>query len=202
MKIWKFVITGGPCAGKTEAIKIIKQELTNKGLKVIAVPETATELISSEITPWELGRNKFQFLLLERSLNKEITAEKAAESFNQDVVIIYDRGLLDGKAYMQAEPFMDELKKYNEDEKTVLDRYNAVFHLVTTANGAEDFYTLANNEARTESIKDAIKLDDRLIDIWSNHKNFKIIDNSTNFELKMERLLKEIDYAINNYDNN
>ena len=202
MKIWKFVITGGPCAGKTEAIKIIKQELTNKGLKVIAVPETATELISSEITPWEVGRNKFQFLLLERSLNKEITAEKAAESFNQDVVIIYDRGLLDGKAYMQAEPFMDELKKYNEDEKTVLDRYNAVFHLVTTANGAEDFYTLANNEARTESIKDAIKLDDRLIDIWSNHKNFKIIDNSTNFELKMERLLKEIDYAINNNDNN
>ena len=202
MKIWKFVITGGPCAGKTEAIKIIKQELTNKGLKVIAVPETATELISSEITPWEVGRNKFQFLLLERSLNKEITAEKAAESFNQDVVIIYDRGLLDGKAYMQAEPFMDELKKYNEDEKTVLDRYNAVFHLVTTANGAEEFYTLANNEARTESIKDAIKLDDRLIDIWSNHKNFKIIDNSTNFELKMERLLKEIDYAINNYDNN
>lgn len=202
MKIWKFVITGGPCAGKTEAIKIIKQELTNKGLKVIAVPETATELISSEITPWEVGRNKFQFLLLERSLNKEITAEKAAESFNQDVVIIYDRGLLDGKAYMQAEPFMDELKKYNEDEKTVLDRYNAVFHLVTTANGAEEFYTLANNEARTESIKDAIKLDDRLIDIWSNHKNFKIIDNSTNFELKMERLLKEIDFAINNNEDN
>ena len=197
MKIWKFVITGGPCAGKTEAIKIIKQELTNKGLKVIAVPETATELISSEITPWELGRNKFQFLILERSLNKEITAEKAAECFDQDVVIIYDRGLLDGKAYMQVEPFMNELKKYNEDEKTVLDRYNAVFHLVTTANGAEEFYTLANNEARTESIKDAIKLDDRLIDIWSNHKNFKIIDNSTNFEFKMKRLINEIDNVIN-----
>lgn len=197
MKIWKFVITGGPCAGKTEAVKIIKQDLIKKGLKVIAVPETATELISSEITPWELGRNKFQFLLLERSLNKEITAEKAAECFDQDVVIIYDRGLLDGKAYMQAEPFMDELKKYNEDEKTVLDRYNAVFHLVTTANGAEDFYTLANNEARTESIKDAIKLDDKLIDIWSNHKNFKIIDNSTNFELKMKRLINEIDNVIN-----
>ena len=202
MKIWKFVITGGPCAGKTEAIKIIKQELTNKGLKVIAVPETATELISSEITPWEVGRNKFQFLLLERSLNKEITAEKAAESFNQDVVIIYDRGILDGKVYIEEEDFMNELKKYNENEKTVLDRYNAVFHLVTTANGAEDFYTLANNEARTESIKDAIKLDDRLIDIWSNHKNFKIIDNSTNFELKMERLLKEIDFAINNNEDN
>lgn len=197
MKIWKFVITGGPCAGKTEAVKIIKQDLIKKGLKVIAVPETATELISSEITPWEIGRNKFQFLLLERSLNKEITAEKAAECFDQDVVIIYDRGLLDGKAYMQAEPFMNELKKYNEDEKTVLDRYNAVFHLVTTANGAEDFYTLANNEARTESIEEAINLDNKLKDIWSSHKNFKIIDNSTNFELKMKRLINEIDNIIN-----
>lgn len=197
MKIWKFVITGGPCAGKTEAVKIIKQDLSKKGLKVIAVPETATELISSEITPWELGRNKFQFLLLERSLNKEITAEKAAECFEQDVVIIYDRGLLDGKAYMQSEPFMDELKKYNEDEKTVLDRYNAVFHLVTTANGAEDFYTLANNEARTESIEEAIKLDNKLKDTWCNHKNFKVIDNSTNFELKMKRLINEIDNVIN-----
>ena len=202
MKIWKFVITGGPCAGKTEAVKIVKQDLINKGLKVIVVPETATELISSEITPWELGRDEFQFLLLERSLNKEETAQKAAECFEQDVVIIYDRGLLDGKAYMKPEVFMNELKKYNEDEKTVLDRYNAVFHLVTTANGAENFYTLLNNEARTESIKDAIKLDDNLIDVWSNHKNFKIIDNSTNFELKMERLLKEIDCVINNNNNN
>ena len=51
MKIWKFVITGGPCAGKTEAIKIVKQDLSNKGLKVIAVPETATEHITSGITP-------------------------------------------------------------------------------------------------------------------------------------------------------
>ena len=200
MKIWKFVITGGPCAGKTEAVKIIKQDLMNKGLKVIAVPETATELISSEITPWEVGRNKFQFLLLERSLNKEETAEKAAKCFEQDVAIIYDRGLLDGKAYMPSELFMNELKKYNEDEKTVLNRYNAVFHLVTTANGAEDFYTLANNEARTESIEEARKLDNELINLWSGHKNFKIIDNSTNFELKMERLLKEIDCVINNND--
>lgn len=198
MKIWKFVITGGPCAGKTEAVKIIKQDLISKGLKVIAVPETATELISSEITPWELGRDKFQFLLLERSFNKEITAEKAAKCFNQDVVIIYDRGLLDGKAYMESEPFMDELKKYNEDEKTVLDRYNAVFHLVTTANGAEKFYTLANNEARTESMEEAINLDDRLIRTWSNHKNFKIIDNSTDFEQKIKRLINEIDNVIKN----
>ena len=197
MKIWKFVITGGPCAGKTEAVKIVKKDLTDKGLKVIVVPETATELISSDITPWELGRDEFQFLLLERSINKENTVQKAAEYLNQDVAIVYDRGLLDGKAYMQNEVFMHELRKYNEDERTVFDRYNAVFHLVTTARGAEDFYTLVNNEARTETIEEARKIDDNLIKTWNNHENFKIIDNSTNFEMKMERLLKEIDNVIN-----
>lgn len=197
MKIWKFVITGGPCAGKTEAVKIVKKNLTDKGLKVIVVPETATELISSDITPWELGRDEFQFLLLERSINKENTVQKAAEYLNQDVAIVYDRGLLDGKAYMQNEVFMHELRKYNEDERTVFDRYNAVFHLVTTARGAEDFYTLINNEARTETIEEARKIDDNLIKTWNNHENFKIIDNSTNFEMKMERLLKEIDNVIN-----
>ena len=197
MKIWKFVITGGPCAGKTEAVKIVKKDLTDKGLKVIVVPETATELISSDITPWELGRDEFQFLLLERSINKENTVQKAAEYLNQDVAIVYDRGLLDGKAYMQNEVFMHELRKYNEDERTVFDRYNAVFHLVTTARGAEDFYTLVNNEARTETIEEARRIDDNLIKIWNNHENFKIIDNSTNFEKKMERLLKEIDNVIN-----
>lgn len=196
MKIWKFVITGGPCAGKTEAIKIVKQDLSNKGLKVIAVPETATELITSGITPWELGKNEFQYLILDRVMNKEETALKAAAKLKQDVVIIYDRGILDGKVYIEEEDFMNELKKYNENEKTVLDRYNAVFHLVTAANGAEDFYTLANNEARTETIEVARILDEKLIEAWRKHKNLKIIDNSTNFEQKMSRLLKEIENVM------
>ena len=196
MKIWKFVITGGPCAGKTEAIKIVKQDLSNKGLKVIAVPETATELITSGITPWEIGKNEFQYLILDRVMNKEETALKAAAKLKQDVVIIYDRGILDGKVYIEEEDFMNELKKYNENEKTVLDRYNAVFHLVTAANGAEDFYTLANNEARTETIEVARILDEKLIEAWRKHKNLKIIDNSTNFEQKMSRLLKEIENVM------
>lgn len=31
-------------------------------------------------------------------------------------------------------------------------RYDGVFHLVTAASGAEDFYTLESNEARTETV--------------------------------------------------
>lgn len=37
-------------------------------------------------------------------------------------------------------------------------RYDAVVHLVTAADGAENFYTLANNEVRTESIEQAVEI--------------------------------------------
>ena len=43
------------------------------------------------------------------------------------------------------------------DEVTVRDqRYDAVYHLVTAADGAEPFYSLANNKGRSESIVQAI----------------------------------------------
>ena len=42
MQLWEFVLTGGPCAGKTTALSVIEQVLSKKGFKVIIVPETAT----------------------------------------------------------------------------------------------------------------------------------------------------------------
>ena len=79
MRIWEFVVTGGPCAGKTTALSILEQVLTKKGFKVIVVAETATELINSGICPWELGKEEFQSLLIERTINKEQTTRRAAE---------------------------------------------------------------------------------------------------------------------------
>ena len=37
-------------------------------------------------------------------------------------------------------------------------RYDAVFHLVTAADGAEPFYSLANNKGRSESLKAALEV--------------------------------------------
>ena len=195
MKIWEFVITGGPCAGKTVALNIIRKELTEKGFKVIIGNETATELICSGIFPWELEKVKFQELLMERAINKEKVIRKAAKHLEKDVVIFYDRGLLDGKAYVSDEEFSRILETNNFNEKQINNQYDGVFHLVTAANGAEKFYTLSNNEARVETMEEARILDKRTIDVWKDNEKLKIIDNSTDFEGKIERLLNEI-YAI------
>lgn len=192
MRIWEFVVTGGPCAGKTTGLSILEQTLTKKGFKVIVVAETATELISSGICPWELENEKFQSLLISRALNKEETTRQAAEWLGRDTVIIYDRGLLDNKAYMPQEMFERILAKHGLNEVEAREKYDGVFHLVTAADGAEEFYTLANNEARTETVEEARALDLKTRNSWVGHPHLRIIDNSTAFTEKIDRLLEEV----------
>ena len=48
-EIRKIVLTGGPCAGKTTAMSWVQNAFTEKGYKVLFVPETATELISGGV---------------------------------------------------------------------------------------------------------------------------------------------------------
>jgi len=52
-------------------------------------------------------------------------------------------------------------------------------HLETAANGAEKFYTGENNEARYESIEEARVLDKKLIDAWTGHPYYFVVDNKT-----------------------
>lgn len=192
MRTWEFVITGGPCAGKSTGLSIVEQMLTKKGYKVIVVPETATEVISSGIVPSELSTKQFQALIMDRSINKEVTTRTAAAYMKRDTVILYDRGLLDSKAYMPYEMFIDLLNDRGLNEVEVRDRYDAVFHLVTAADGAEQYYTLENNQARSESPEQARELDKKTRDAWVGHSHLRVIDNSTGFKEKIDRLINEI----------
>ncbi|MDR1760943.1 MAG: AAA family ATPase [Bacteroidales bacterium] len=191
-RIWQFVITGGPCAGKTTGLATLEQMLTKRGFKVIVVAETATELISSGIVPWEFQAKDFQGILIDRSLNKALTAIQAATCYEQDVVILYDRGLLDNKAYMTNELFMELLRERSLTETWTRDQYDAIFHLVTAAEGAEKFYTLENNAARTETPEQARELDKNTQNAWVGHPHLCIIDNTTSFKEKIDRLITEV----------
>ena len=84
------------------------------------------------------------------------------------------------------------LKSINLNESTLRDSYDAVFHLVTAAKGAKEFYTLANNQARMENIQEAIQKDSKTLNCWNGHPHLRIIDNSTDFDSKLNRLLTEI----------
>lgn len=194
MKVSKIVITGGPCAGKTTAMSWIQNAFTQKGYAVLFVPETATELITGGVAPWTCGSNvEYQQCQLKLQMEKENIFEQAARTMKSDkILIVCDRGALDNRAYMDAVEFAAALDFVGASEVELRDSYDAVFHLVTAAKGAEGFYTTANNAARTETVEEAAALDDKLIAAWTGHPHLRVIDNATDFEAKMRRLIAEI----------
>ena len=120
-----------------------------------------------------------------------------AKTLGQDSIILCDRGVMDGSAYVSRDDWLTLLKQVGVDEVSVRDqRYDAVYHLVTAADGAESFYSLANNKGRSESLEDAKKQDRRTQEVWGGHPHHVIIDNRNTFEQKMERLISLISMAV------
>lgn len=194
MKITKIVITGGPCAGKTTALSWIQSNFTKLGYTVLFVPETATELITGGVAPWTCGSNvDYQKCQMQLQMEKEKIFEQGATSMPAEkVLIVCDRGTLDNKAYMSQLDFSYVMEALGCNEVELRDSYDAVFHLTTAAKGAKEFYTTANNAARTETVDQAVELDDKLIAAWTGHPHLRIIDNASDFENKLKRLIAEI----------
>lgn len=192
MLVSKICLTGGPCGGKTKALSKLEQELSDMGYKVFIIDEIATRIISSGIKPFgedALKMIDFEDILLKLQLEEESSYEKACNLIDKKCVILCDRGVFDVKSFISKEEFDGLLKKYNLSKLKLIDGYNEVIHLNTCAKGAEEFYTLENNKARSEGIKEAIIRDDRCQEAWSFHPNFKIVDNSTNFDEKINKVI-------------
>ena len=65
-------------------------------------------------------------------------------------------------------------------------RYDAVVHMVTAADGAEEFYANLSNEARYESVEEAVEKDKKLREAYMGHKRWVMIDNNVNnFQVKI-----------------
>ena len=194
--IKKIVLTGGPAAGKTSLIsRILKEFKVEEGWKVITVPETASELISGfGLGPFEncMSMLDFQYFVIGDQLHKEELAIKGAQTVPQEnVLIIFDRAIFDDRAYISAEEFEEVLRSFNTSSEEMLTHYDSVLHLVTCAKGAEFAYNF-DNQARYEGIETARIRDDETLSAWAAHPDRRIIDNSVDFEDKINRAISEI----------
>lgn len=193
-EITKIVITGGPCAGKSTAMSRIQTAFSELGYTVLFVPETASEFITGGVAPWTCGTNRdYQICQMTLQMEKERLWVQAAKTMpNEKILIVCDRGIMDNRAYMDDDEYAYVLDYFGTGEVELRDSYDAVFHLVSAAKGAEEFYTTANNSARTETPEEAARLDDRIISAWCGHPHLRVIDNATFFDDKMNRLIAEI----------
>ena len=195
MEMKRIVLTGGPCAGKTTALSWITNYFSKNGWKVIVVNEAATELITAGMAPVDFNNPlTFQKLLMGTQLDKEDAVEVYAPCLKDKdkVLVVCDRGICDNRAYQSKEDFEKVLNYFGINMTKAFDRYDAVFHMVTAADGAEEFYTLQNNIARSEGVKEAIELDRRTQNAWVGHPHLRIIKNKGTFEDKLKNLMSEI----------
>ena len=190
--ILNIVVTGGPCGGKTTALNELTTLLRSYGYTVYLVDEAATELINDGIRPFgdnKLDIKSFQSLIFDTQLLKENIRRKAANICpNSKVAILYDRGIMDNRGYIDDSIFDEFLKERNMSESDILMRYDLVIHLVTAAIGKEGYYTTLNNTARTETIEEARIQDRKTMEAWRNHPNLRIVGNDTLFDGKIKRI--------------
>lgn len=117
--------------------------------------------------------------------------------FNETVILI-DRGLMDGSAYVDKNQWKGLLDEMGVTNVQLRDhRYDAVLHLVTAADGAEKFYDNATNNARYETIQEAREKDIRIREAYMTHPKWYIIDNNVDsFESKMTLVKSAAHHAL------
>jgi CYTH domain-containing protein/predicted ATPase len=203
-KIPRYVLTGGPCAGKTTALAMLRQKLTDRGITPFVVSEVATQIIASGVSFAKITDfSEFQRKIVQTQLAQEDIVESFAElQPGTRKILICDRGAMDGMAYVSPELFEAILHDMDYRLIELRDkRYAGVFHLVTAADGAEAFYNL-DNPARHESPEAARGLDKCTREAWTGHEHLRIIGNRSSqgkpisFEEKMDTLLKEFCHAL------
>ena len=203
--IKKIVLTGGPCAGKTTALVKVIEHFSSLGYKVFTIPEVPTLFTQAGMD--YLTKNTHFFYEGEKdTLRTQLLLEdsflRMAETLDCPTLIVCDRGTLDISAYLTPEQWqkiIGELGYTNTQLRD--DRYDAILHLVSAANGAEQYYTTSNNaqrleQANEEGLRMARELDKKVIEAWTGHPHLRVINNHDDFDNKLNRVLKEISHVL------
>ena len=203
-EIKKIVLTGGPCAGKTTALVKITEYFSGFGYKVFNVPEVPTIYSTAGwnyLTPNRDLYYQGERAILETQLALENQFMKLAEVCSKPVLIVCDRGAMDISAYIKPEEWEEITRMAGTNSNALRESYDAVLHLVSAADGAEQYYTTATNatryeQANEEGLRIARELDKKVIKAWTGHPHLRVINNHDDFENKLNRVITEISKVV------
>ena len=175
----RIVLTGGPGAGKTAILELIRQSFCDH---VEVLPESASIVFGGGFPragdAARLRAAQRAIFYVQREL------EAAAEASNP-VIVLCDRGTVDGVAYWPGEQdFWGSIGTTLEEQ---LRRYDAVIHLRTPA--AADGYN-QQNPLRIESATEALRIDARIAHAWEPHPRRFVVEASSVFLDKAARALE------------
>lgn len=172
------VITGGPGAGKTAVLEIMRKILCEH---VTILPESATILFGGGF--WRLNSDSARKASQRAIYHIQTELQTLSLEENRWTIGLCDRGTLDGLAY-----WPDDDSKYFEQLHTSIEieyaKYVAVIHLSTpTLEGGYNH----QNPIRTESADEAAAIDQKIHNVWKNHPHYTRIESTQNFITKVYR---------------
>ena len=166
----RVVLTGGPGAGKTAVLELIRQSFC---VHVKVLPEAAGIVFGG-------GFPRGETFGLRQAAQRAIfyvqrELESAAES-DEPAITLCDRGTIDGAAYWVGQD--DLWASVGTTLGEQLRRYDAVIHLRTPE--ADDGYN-HQNPLRVESAAEAAAIDARILQMWEGHPRRFIVEPSRDF---------------------
>lgn len=174
----RVVLTGGPGAGKTAVLELIRRSLCEH---VTVLPESAGIVFGGGFPrlPDDPARRAAQRAIFH--VQREL--EAAVESSNPAVVLC-DRGTVDGAAYWPGPGTLWSSVGTSRPEQ--LARYDTVIHLRTPS--ADHGYD-RSNPLRTESSAEAVRVDERIAVEWAGHPRRFTVEANADFVVKATQAL-------------
>lgn len=167
----RVVLTGGPGAGKTAVLELIRQSFCSH---VQVLPEAASVVFGGGFPrdDEQASCRAAQRAIFHVQRELESVGDSRAAA-----LVLCDRGTIDGLAYWPGpvEDFWSSLSTTLEAE---LGRYDAVIHLRTPA--PEHGYN-HQNPLRRESAADAAAIDRRIAGAWALHPRRFLVESAPQF---------------------
>lgn len=191
-QITKIVITGGLLSGKSTCCHEVRAHFEKKGYKVVIVPSMESILKENGFAYFnnyeELLKSRLEF---EKTFNNLIQAIDANK-----ILVLYDGASLDIKGWCTKREFTTICNTLAISPEKVRNSYDAVFHLKSIAKWDTKLFDKLNDNKNIDSSL-AIALDDKIIDSWIAHANYRMIDCNISIENKANKLIHEIAKFLN-----
>ncbi len=181
------VLTGGPGAGKTAVLEMVKKVLCEH---IAVLPESAGIVFGGGF--WRLESASAKKASQRAIYHVQREMENLVLNEKKWAMALCDRGTLDGLAYWPEgeQSFWDST---NTSLKVEYSHYQAVIHLKSPSD------VLGYNQVnplRVESATQALAIDKKIHQVWSGHPNYHQLESKTNFlekaNLAIELINKEI----------
>ena len=142
-----------------------------------------------------------ELAILQTQLALEDSFMRLAETCTRPTFVVCDRGTLDISAYIDKQMWGELCEKCGTSANDLRNRYDAVLHLVSAADGAEQYYTTATNstryeQANEEGLRIARDLDKKVNRAWTGHPHLRVINNHDDFDAKLGRVIMEISNVL------